>query len=203
MDYPQALWPGGRTPRGGRRHAASIWAWRGTPAKHGAVRWRRPPGPSIDAAAGDAVVGAVTPRGRQPARPHAATPTRAALPRSPAIYIEPSPPEGATPRRPAPPEPACCLLPTACLLPAPPPRDPLRLQYGECLRGLMVATFARLSERDPRRVRSASPRCDLGFRAIRTVNSVETAFFFRSEHKINAHIYNRPYLRPRQPNRPL
>ena len=31
------------TPRGGRRHAASIWAWRGTPAKHGAARWRRPP----------------------------------------------------------------------------------------------------------------------------------------------------------------
>jgi len=54
--------------------------------------------PSIDAAAGDAVAGAETPRGQQPARPHAATPTRAPLPRSPAIYIELSlPGEGATP----------------------------------------------------------------------------------------------------------
>ena len=57
--------------------------------------------PSIDAAAGDAVAGAETPRGQQPARPHAATPTRAPLPRSPAIYIELSLPcEGATPNAP-------------------------------------------------------------------------------------------------------
>jgi hypothetical protein len=47
--------------------------------------------PSIGAAAGDPVVGAVTPRGRQPARPHAATPTRAALPRSPAIFYRTQP----------------------------------------------------------------------------------------------------------------
>ena len=32
-----------RAPRGGRRHAASIWAWRGTPAEHGAAGRRRPP----------------------------------------------------------------------------------------------------------------------------------------------------------------
>jgi len=47
--------------------------------------------PSIGAAAGDPVVGAVTPRGRQPASPHAATPTRAALPRSPAIFYRTQP----------------------------------------------------------------------------------------------------------------
>ena len=52
--------------------------------------------PSIGAAAGDPVVGAVTPRGRQPASPHAATPTRAAYREVPPYFIEPSPPEGAT-----------------------------------------------------------------------------------------------------------